>query len=68
MAREKELFRDNLVRLDEKFPRQDLIPIKAAASYIGCDYRTLLNTRGFPARKVGRFWYAPKAQLASWLS
>lgn len=68
MAREKELFRDNLVRLDAAFPNKDLIPIKEAAQYIGCDYRTLLGSRGFPSRKVGRFWYAPKVQLASWLS
>lgn len=68
MAREKEMYRENLVRLDAAFPRRDLIPLKEAATYIGCDYRTLLKSKDFPCRKVGRLWYAPKAQLASWLS
>ena len=33
MAREKELFRDNLTRLDEKFPGKELIPIKSVTAY-----------------------------------
>lgn len=68
MPKEKELFRDNLVRLDQNFPGRDLIPIRDAAKYVGCNYRTLLNTKGFPVRKLGVYWVVPKVQLASWLS
>lgn len=68
MAREKELFRDNLARLDEKFPEVELIPLLAVSSFLGLDPRTLKKRRDFPARKVGRFIYVPKSALASWLS
>ena len=68
MAREKELFRDNLARLDEQFPGKELIPIRSVTEYLGLDYRTLTESKGFPHRKVGRFIYVPKVALASWLS
>lgn len=68
MAREKELFRDNLARLDEKFPGRELIPLLSVTKYLGLDRRTLMESKGFPARKVGRFIYVPKTSLASWLS
>lgn len=68
MAREKELFRDNLVRLDEKFPGKELIPLLDVTKYLGLDRRTLMESNGFPSRKVGRFIYVSKVALASWLS
>lgn len=68
MAREKELFRDNLVRLDAAFPGVELLPIVKVAAYLGKDKRTLKAQKGFPARKVGGYWVVPKAALASWLS
>ena len=68
MAREKELFRDNLARLDEKFPGVELIPLLAVSGFLGLDPRTLKKRKDFPARKVGRFIYVPKTSLASWLS
>lgn len=68
MAREKELFRDNLARLDEQFPGKELIPLLAVSSFLGLDPRTLKKRKGFPHRKVGRFIYVSKVALASWLS
>ena len=32
MAREKELYRENLQRLDALFPGQELLPVRAAAT------------------------------------
>lgn len=68
MAREKELFRDNLARLDEKFPEVELIPILLVAEHLGVDSRTLKKRKDFPIHRVGSRIYVPKASLASWLS
>ncbi len=68
MAREKELFRDNLQRLDEQFPNAELLPLLTVAHHLGMDKRTLLDSKGFPARKLGRFWMVSKVALAAWLS
>lgn len=68
MAREKELFRDNLARLDVEFPGKELIPLLSVTAYLGLDRRTLMESKGFPARRIGRFIYVPKVALASWLS
>lgn len=67
MAREKIDFRDNLERITAKF-NTELIPLKDAAAYLGCDPRTLQNTEDSPVKKVGRFYYVPAVALARWLS
>lgn len=68
MPREKELFRDNLVRLDAAFPGRELLPLKEAAEYVGVSYKTAWADKNFPKKFVGRSLYVPKAQLASYLS
>ena len=68
MAREKELFRDNLQRLTEKFGEAELIPIKDVGEFLGCYYRTLQNQKEFPIKKVGNRVYTTKVGLAQWLS
>lgn len=68
MAREKELFRDNLVLLREKFGDTDLIPIKQVAKYVNITDETLKSDKQFPVKKVGRMYYVPIVGLASWLS
>lgn len=68
MAREKELFRDNLVRLDAAFPGRELLPLKEAAKYAGIPYKVAWADKTFPKKFVGRCLYVPKAQLASYLS
>lgn len=68
MPREKELFRDNLERVTQVFGDAELIPIKAAAEFLGCYYRTIQNQKGFPIKKVGNRVYTTKVGLAQWLS
>ena len=68
MPREKELFRENLARLDTAFPGQELIPVKKAAAYLGLDVRTIINKKDLPKKRAGKFWMIPKTGLASWLS
>ena len=66
MAREKELFRDNLERLDKQFPGQELLNVAAVSRYCGLsEERTKLM---FEFKKVGGRWYISKAKLASALS
>ena len=68
MPREKELFRENLARLDATFPGQELIPAKKVATYLGLDVRTVIKKKDLPKKKAGKFWMVPKTGLASWLS
>lgn len=46
MAREKELFRDYLIRLDEKFPDKEIIQQKECAEFLGLDKRTVKKKYG----------------------
>jgi hypothetical protein len=41
MPREKECFRDNLVRLDEVFPDKEMLKINDVVSFTGLNYRTV---------------------------
>lgn len=41
MSREKEDFRDNLERLEEKFPDKEIISAREAADFLGLDIRTV---------------------------
>lgn len=68
MAREKELYRENLQRLDAQYPNQELLPARSAAKYLGLDVRTLMKMKDIPKKKAGRIWFIPKTGLASWLS
>ena len=67
MPREKELYRDNLERVCERF-KSEMIPLKDAADFIGCDVRTLQSDRDFPVKKLGRKYYVSSVALARWLS
>ena len=62
MAREKELFRDNIERLDEAFPSQELLKI--------VDVCKFCKMRPDTAKKVFSFkgHYISKTKLASELS
>lgn len=62
MAREKELFRDYLARLDEKFPDKEIIQQKECAEFLGIDPRTV-------KKKYGVSWDGiSKVKLARLLS
>jgi len=57
MAREKENYRDNLQRLDERFPDKELLNVKEAAVWLGVDPRTvpkLLGSKVLPGSKVSK--------------
>ena len=41
MAREKELFRDNLKRLDERYPEKEIFTWAQAAKIAGLNVRTM---------------------------
>ena len=63
MSREKDFFRDNLMRLDEKYPNTEFFNWTQAAQIVGLDARTLKKYY-----KRGREPYISKTRLASILS
>lgn len=65
MAREKELFRDNLERLDRQFEKE-LLNVRQVSKFCGLSEERTKEM--FPFIKVGGRWYISKAKLASALS
>lgn len=65
---EKATFHEQLTALRKKFPEGELIFLKDAARYIGCDYRTLQADKTFPIKRVGRFYMVSVINLARWLA
>ena len=65
MAREKELFRDNLARLDEQFEKE-LLSVAQVSRFCGLSEERAKEM--FPFNKVGGRWYISKVKLASALS
>ena len=63
MPREKEDFRDNLDRLEEKFPGREYISAKEAAEFLGLDIRTV--RKHFPIKPR---WGITKVALAKAIS
>lgn len=66
MAREKELYRDNLERLDRQFPQQELLNVANVSKYCGLSEERTKEMFSF--KKVGGRWYISKVKLASELS
>lgn len=57
MAREKESFRDNLERLDAKYPDKELLSLSEAARYLGIHRETtakLLKGKMLPGNKISK--------------
>lgn len=46
MAREKELLREHLQRLDEKFPGKEMLSQKEMAEFLNCDPKTIRKRYG----------------------
>lgn len=67
MASEKADFRDNLVRITERFSTE-LIRVKEVATFLGVDAKSLNNDKTFPQKKVGGRWYVSAVALARWMS
>ena len=62
MSREKELFRDNLERLDKAFPNKETLNISEVAQYCGMARNTAANRFNFTKSRIS------KVKLASELS
>lgn len=58
MAREKELFRDYLIRLDEKFPDKEIIQQKECAEFLGLDKRTVKKKYGVSRDGISKVKFA----------
>ncbi|MGN0488073.1 MAG: hypothetical protein ACI4HO_02290 [Ruminococcus sp.] len=57
MAREKELFRANLDRLDERFPGQEVLKYADIANYLG-------RTTRFAQKHFGKFYNSNLAGIS----
>lgn len=68
MSREKELFRDNLEVVYERFGNIQFIPIADVSEFLGIDKRALRSDPKFPVRKVGGRYFVSALALASFLS
>lgn len=54
MPREKECYRDYLVRLDEKFPEQEILNMNQVASFLGLDARTVKKRYGVTKEGISK--------------
>lgn len=66
--REAEGYRPQLELLVDMFPNRAAITINECQSAVGCDRRTLLADRTFPARKIGNKYSVSLTELARWLT
>lgn len=66
MAREKELFRDNLERLDKRFPDKELLNVANVSRFCGLSEERAKQM--FDFKRIGGRWYISKVKLASALS
>ena len=64
--REKELFRENLALIQERFGDRQLIPVVEVAKYLGLNAQTVREH--YPIKKVGRMYYVTAVTLARELS
>lgn len=64
--REKELFRENLILIRERFGDRQLIPVMEVAKYLGLNVQTVRDH--YPVKKVGRMYYVAAVTLARELS
>lgn len=60
MPREKEDFRDNLVRLDEHFPVKNLLTPTEVGRYLGINYRTAQKLFPFQHNYISKVMLARK--------
>lgn len=68
MPHEKELYRENLTALFERFGNKEIISLSDAARFVGISPKTLLKTDGFPCERNGSRYMVKVRRLASWLS
>lgn len=77
MPREKEGFREQLARLDELFPGQEVLTMNDVCKMLRTDRRTILRDKTFPVKKIGGTpgsrefdgrYAVPKVGLARWMA
>lgn len=69
MAREPDVYREQLARLAESYPGKEVLPIQEVCKMFGCNRRKLLADRSFPAKQIcgkGKY-YIPVVGLARWM-
>ena len=54
MPKEKECFRDNLERLDEKFPNKEILTQKDCAEFLGKNKKTIKTRYGIDASGISK--------------
>lgn len=68
MPKEKELFRDTLVRLRELYPGREVLTLGETSKLMGLDGRTITNAKNSPVIKVRGRYVVPIIKLASFMS
>lgn len=68
MSREREGFRDQLVRLEERFGGAEVVTLNECAELMRLSRNALLRDRTFPAKKVSGRYLIPVVQLARWMT
>lgn len=63
-------YRQQLERLTDRFPGKEFIGIADACTNFGCDRRTLLADKTFPAKQINgaRKYFIPIVSLARWMT
>lgn len=61
-------YEKNLENIYAEFGRVALIPLLAAAQFLGVNWRTLQKEKHIDVKKVGGRYYVNSVQLARWLS
>lgn len=67
--REPDGYREQLARLAERFPGKEVLTMQEACTIMGCQPRTILADRTFPAKRIGNKgkYYIPVVGLARWM-
>lgn len=68
MPREKELFRENLVRLRELYPDVEVLTMGEVEKLLRMDRRTIIADKNSPVTKVRGRYIVPIIKLASYMS
>lgn len=65
---EKEMYREHLALIKERFGDQTVLTVNEAADYIGLCDRILRRDHSFPMKKIGGRYYVTIVDLARWLA
>ena len=58
MPREKELYRENLARIDESFPNREILSQKDCAEFLGLDRKTVKRRYGVSRDGITKVQFA----------